>query len=70
MGSIRRGVRFYTPGEAGIVLSLSRSRVRYLADAGRLPGVIRTPSGRRLIPAAAVEALAAERRKRVEQQPR
>lgn len=52
-----------TIGEAAKVLGISLSRLRYLADAGRIPGVQRTRSGRRLLPVRSVEALAEGRRK-------
>jgi len=61
-------VRWLTIGEAAKALGLSLSRLRYLADAGRIPGVQRTRSGRRLLPIRAVEALEASRRKRPEEQ--
>ncbi len=53
--------QWLTVGEAASVLGLSRERIRYLVDARRLRGAVRTPTGRRLIPWRAVEALKAVR---------
>lgn len=51
-----------TYAEAATSLGLSKGRVRQLVAAGTLPPV-EVPGGHRLVPRAAVAALAAERRK-------
>lgn len=49
-----------TPGEAAAVLNISASGARWLADSRQVRAV-RTPSGRRLLSAADVKRLRAER---------
>jgi DNA-binding transcriptional MerR regulator len=46
--------------DAAELVGRSPSRIRYLADVGRLPVAARTPGGTRLFEAAAIERLAAE----------
>ncbi len=53
------------PTEAGRVLGISASGVRWLADTRRLRA-IRTPSGRRLVSAMDLERLRRERKRRHE----
>jgi excisionase family DNA binding protein len=52
---------FLLPSAAARLLCLSSARVRELCDQGELEA-LRTPEGVRLIPRAAVEALAEKRR--------
>jgi excisionase family DNA binding protein len=52
--------RYLTPAEAGRMLGLRPSTVRFYVDTGRLRA-LRTPTGIRLIPAAAVRRFAKER---------
>jgi excisionase family DNA binding protein len=52
--------QYYTPAEAGEVLRLRPSTVRFLCDTRRLRA-IRTASGRRLIPAGDLERLRRDR---------
>jgi excisionase family DNA binding protein len=58
---------FLTSAEAARLLDLTRATVRTLANAGRLPIAIRTPSGFRLFTRDAIEHLrrACEARKAV-----
>jgi len=48
--------------EASHLCGLSLTRLRYLADAGRIP-MLRDPAGRRLLDRAAIMRLARRRRK-------
>lgn len=59
-----RNARVYTVGEAGEILGLRPSTVRFYVDTGRLRA-LRTPTGIRLIPARALRKFAEERQLRL-----
>lgn len=59
---MRKRARFLTPSEAGRVLGITASGVRWLMDVRRLRRVYRTETGRRFVLAQEVHRLAERRR--------
>lgn len=59
---MRQRARFLTPSEAGRVLGITASGVRWLIDVRRLRRVYRTETGRRLVLAEEVYRMAERRR--------